>query len=306
MSSNKIATYGMEDMWQRFVMSGDTLDDMLRSGFGKFFISRVEQLAQRMKSLSATVKSTSHSLVYLTSGFVEMTIGGAGYRLGAGECLIIQAGQVFSIGEVDVDGGQGFIVVVHNDFIQGYTAPRNLFTDFEFLTAWGNPYICFEESQASNIVALFTRMYEEYEVLGLDHVRLMQACFYALLCELSFAYHPVRPQAPLASVSIANRFRTLLMEHIRTVNKVSDYAAMLNLSPNHLNKAVKQATGRTAASWTDEALVLEAKALLHQTDMPVSEIATSIGVADRSYFSRMFRRHTGDTPQAFRRKIEES
>jgi AraC-like DNA-binding protein len=87
---------------------------------------------------------------------------------------------------------------------------------------------------------------------------------------------------------------------------VAEYAALLHISPNHLNKSVKAATGKSPSRWIDEAIVLEAKVLLYQSQYTIGDIATELGLEDPSYFSRLFKKYEGITPQAFRSRIEKS
>jgi AraC-like DNA-binding protein len=65
-------------------------------------------------------------------------------------------------------------------------------------------------------------------------------------------------------------------------------------------------TGKASSRWIDETLVLEAKVLLHQTDLSVGEVAAALGLFDPSYFARLFKKNAGVTPGAFRKKIEKS
>lgn len=84
------------------------------------------------------------------------------------------------------------------------------------------------------------------------------------------------------------------------------YARLLHITPNHLNKTVKQLTGKTPTRWIDETLVLEAKMLLYQTGLSIGQVAEDIGMQDPSYFSRMFKKYEGVTPLAFRKMMQMS
>lgn len=46
---------------------------------------------------------------------------------------------------------------------------------------------------------------------------------------------------------------------LRAMHQVSEYAAQLHVTPNHLTKAVKATTGQAPAKWIEQSSVLEAK-----------------------------------------------
>ena len=90
-------------------------------------------------------------------------------------------------------------------------------------------------------------------------------------------------------------------EHLAEVlEHMNDYAAKLNISPNHLNKVVKGTTGKSTSNWIEEAIMLKAKMLLKCTGLHLSEIAAKVGIMDQSYFARKFKQHEGITPSEYR------
>jgi hypothetical protein len=71
-------------------------------------------------------------------------------------------------------------------------------------------------------------------------------------------------------------------------------------APAYVTTAVKQATGRTVGAWIAEERLAEARRRLLATDEYVEVIAERVGYADPSHFMRLFRRHHGVTPAAYR------
>lgn len=59
-------------------------------------------------------------------------------------------------------------------------------------------------------------------------------------------------------------------------------------------------TGRTVQEWIIERRMSEARVLLGGTDLPISEIARRVGVADAGYFARLFRTIHGVSPRRWR------
>jgi AraC-like DNA-binding protein len=81
---------------------------------------------------------------------------------------------------------------------------------------------------------------------------------------------------------------------------LQDVAAAVRRTPAYVTTAVKQATGRTVGGWIVEGRLAEARRRLLATDEYVEVIAERVGYADPSHFMRLFRRHHGVTPSAFR------
>ena len=143
-----------------------------------------------------------------------------------------------------------------------------------------------------------------YTTYGLTQLSLIQANVVTLLSEINQAYQPAVASSPSPAVLITNRFKELLFTHGKCYHLVTEYAGMLHITPNHLNKSVRQVTGKSPIKWIDETIVLEAKVLLYQTKLSVGEIAAQVGILDASHFSQLFRKYAAVTPTAFRRMIE--
>ncbi|MGI4867396.1 MAG: helix-turn-helix domain-containing protein [Janthinobacterium lividum] len=80
----------------------------------------------------------------------------------------------------------------------------------------------------------------------------------------------------------------------------ADYADRLAVHVNHLNKVLKEQTGRTTTDIIGGRVMQEAKILLKQTNWSVSEIANSLGFGEVAHFSNFFKRHAAQSPAAFR------
>lgn len=79
-----------------------------------------------------------------------------------------------------------------------------------------------------------------------------------------------------------------------------DVADAVGLTPGHLTTLVRRRTGRTVGEWIIERRMARARQLLTDTDLPVAEIATRVGVVDPGYFSRQFRTTHGASPRQWR------
>ena len=126
----------------------------------------------------------------------------------------------------------------------------------------------------------------------------------ALKMQPSDAY--TKPQN--AAARIASLFLELLERqfpvdspgHPLQLKTASDFATNLSVHVNHLNQTVRDVTGKSTTQHITERIVVEAKALLKNTDWSIAEIAYSLGFEYPNYFNSFFKKHTGIPPQRSR------
>jgi AraC-like DNA-binding protein len=293
-----IVTHDTRAFNEKYVQS----NSLLKPGFDKFFVVPVQDMIQLMKLPVPPVRTTTHSLIYLTEGDAVMTIGSETHTIFAHECLIVPAAQVFSFKKIDVN--KGYLCNFHNDMV--LSAPGQKARDLELLQIWANPRIILSPEVSGFVHNLFRRLLALYTENGINDKPLIQSYLLTLLSELNRVVQPAGRAPANQAVVIGRQFQNLVHTYFKTKHRVADYAAMLHISPNHLNKSVKAATGKSPSKWIDEAIVLEAKVLLYQSHQAISDVAAELGLQDPSYFSRLFKKYEGITPQAFRARIEKS
>ena len=109
--------------------------------------------------------------------------------------------------------------------------------------------------------------------------------------------------AGAADSELVRRFEALLEEHHLKRWSVADYAKALSVTPTHLNRVTRAATGDTASHLILNRLIREARRNLVYTNLPVSTIAYALGFDDPAYFSRVYAAATGLSPRAFRAQV---
>ena len=97
------------------------------------------------------------------------------------------------------------------------------------------------------------------------------------------------------------RFIVLVEEKFKYQRVLSDYAKDLCISTKHLSTLVKELSGRTAGSWIDSYVILEAKRLLISTDMSIQEVSEQLHFANQSFFGKFFKHNTGKSPSQYRK-----
>lgn len=83
--------------------------------------------------------------------------------------------------------------------------------------------------------------------------------------------------------------------------KLDDISAMLGFNTSYFSGLFKKETGKNFSDYLAQVRISQAKQLLIQEDMGVSEVATEVGYQDLKHFSRLFKRLTGLNPSEFRK-----
>ncbi len=287
-------------MLESFRSFGLKQNDVFNLNHEHFFITKLQELTGIPKFSVTPVRANKHTLIFLKSGFIFMKVGSHSIKVHHNECVIIPAGQVFSY---DYDEKskevEGHICAFDEDFLIG---SRDFLNTFEFLTIWGNPVIKLQGESAIHLFHSLKRILVEYAKNGLHNKLIIQAYLIAVLCDLNLNYLPLTDRKNKATVELTTRFKELLARKVNSIHRVSDYADMLHISPNHLNKTIKLNTQKSPSTWIRETLINEAKIMLFQTHFSIQEIAWELGIDDQSYFTRLFKKQEGMTPSDFRKK----
>lgn len=99
---------------------------------------------------------------------------------------------------------------------------------------------------------------------------------------------------------LVQQFRQLVEQHHTEWHHVADYAEALHVTPDHLNRTLKQLLGSTAKNFLQDRLIVAAKRLLFFTDQPAKSVGYALGFNEPANFSAFFKRCTGLSPTAFR------
>lgn len=112
-----------------------------------------------------------------------------------------------------------------------------------------------------------------------------------------------------ASLRIASLFMELLERQFPVddthqsieLRTPAEFANQLNIHVNHLNRAIKEMTGKTTSQMISDRLVQESKILLKQSNWNVSQVAFALGFNEVTHFNNFFKKHTQLSPTQFRK-----
>lgn len=161
-----------------------------------------------------------------------------------------------------------------------------------------------EVQQQAELTALIDNIHREIEAARPGRMRalLAHAGLLSIWLDRETEHGDVHDLSPDAARRLSMAYAALVERDFRAGKAISDYAALLGVTPTHLTRSCKVACGRSAQGLLLDRIHFEARRLLSETKRPVKDIANDLGFRSAAYFTRAFQNQTGTTPSAFRQR----
>ncbi|TKB48697.1 AraC family transcriptional regulator [Ferrimonas sediminicola] len=224
------------------------------------------------------------------------------YPYQSNSIIFINKGQVHAFDGDDTPRGK--LVIMTPEFFSASSA--NIRTSYfvpvhQSLTAL--PVLPLSTGLRESTRTLLNEMRKAMEE-GPDSSVIVQLLLSALLIRLA-----KQRESHLAHLSELQkeRFGEFLRQvdtHYTEIQEASQYAQRMHTSYKCLNQLCKACCGHTAKQLIDFRIILEIKRKLAMDGLSVQQTAFELGFEDITHFIKYFKRHTGNTPAAFKRQHE--
>ncbi|MEZ5071010.1 MAG: helix-turn-helix transcriptional regulator [Bacteroidales bacterium] len=300
-----IPTYDPLFLEQRFQNDGaQSFREHIHAPHETFHINRIEDyMAHRETGPgwdNRPFRQTVSNFVFLTGGTSIRSRGLQRYEIQEDDFFFVPAFEIMSIEDRN-PGVRGYFCHFEPSLLHPGRQNRDINVPYPFLRIAGHPLVRVAGESRDHALWLLNRLEMEYKRDRSCRKEIISAYLIALFEEL-LPLTSAEAQSPArAAHDLAARFHTALNLHILDKQRVGEYADLLRVSSETLNRSLKQTTGKSAGAWIQETLLLESKVLLVQSDLTVSEIADRLGQKQPSNFVRFFKSRTGFTPGEYRR-----
>jgi AraC-like DNA-binding protein len=163
------------------------------------------------------------------------------------------------------------------------------------------PYLPVPDPLLQHIVLVLQAALEGGSVAGQLYA---QSLTDALVVHFLRRYSAARPSRREVNGGLSpyklRRTTAYIQAHLAQELSLAQLAAVGQTSPAHFARLFKHATGLAPHQYVIACRMEQAKRLLAETDVPLSEIALQVGCTDQSHFSALFRAHVALTPKAYR------
>jgi AraC family transcriptional activator of pobA len=235
-----------------------------------------------------------HQFLVIEAGGGRTALDGHSHPLRAGLVLNVPAGCVH--GFSFTPGTRGWVVTLATEVLEA-----GLVDGEGLRPQLAHPAIA---GITDAIRSLVQAIFAEFDArrFARAHVLRAQSALLAGLVAREVSHRPAG--AAVETKPLQRRFEALVEAHFREHLSVRDYAHRLAVTPTHLSRVMRAATGRPASAAIEERLLREARRNLAYSHLSISEIAYQLGYQDPAYFSRVFSRGTGFSPRAFRTRLD--
>ncbi len=236
------------------------------------------------------------------TGSVDIELNHFAHKHSANTIFFKSPDKIFSISHPS-KGYYGYYVLFTEKFIEKVVPNFNyLQQQFPFLSG-GVSLFELNLDEAAEIKGLILKMEHELSQTITNTEWMIGSYLFQLFITAHRSYtrqdYIITEQNRLHS-SIFERFTKLVESHYKSIHGVKEYADMLHVTPNHLNRLIKKQSQKTASSVIQDRLVLEMKTMLKYSNKNISEIAFELNFTDVAHFSHFFKQATSLTPKSFR------
>lgn len=201
---------------------------------------------------------------------------------------------------------QGHYAIFNEEFFYQY----GKLSKYPVFQPNGNHVFKLDDGQLAWVLEKFQKMHEEINTAYEFKYDLLRALTQELI-HFGLKLNPLAPDHKVpanASQRIVSMFLELLerqfpideMHPKVKLRSASDFAEKLNVHTNHLNRSLKEITGKTTTELIADRILQESKILLKQTYWNISEIAFALGFTETTHFNNFFKKHTDLSPSRFR------
>lgn len=234
-------------------------------------------------------------IVYVTGGVLHMVLGGREYTAREGDCVVIPPGTEASCKSDERAGRHSHLSVgVQLRLSVSPNISERRLGEFSF---------CCDTHQTIQDGKGFQVKFEEL-IKAYGHGELdLAMCLYLQLCTM-LQSNVSEHRRPESGDIYARKILDYLNNNYTRRISIPKIASYLSITPEYASERFKAATGMTIIDYVNRRKIERAKGLLRSGGISIQYAGLSVGIENMSYFSRLFKKYEGVSPNEFRYSLQ--
>ncbi|MEJ5994939.1 helix-turn-helix transcriptional regulator [Pedobacter sp. Du54] len=266
-------------------------------------VSRFGPYLTEHEHLLTAHKHHFYHLVFFTEGEGKQYLDFKKFSIKPGIIYFMIPGQVHNW--VFKTPPNGYIINFSSTYFSSFLLDADYLSRFSFFSGQQDAQVLeLSLNTQQSITSIFEAILKE----GLTHSKANDDLVKTLLIQLFITIARFQNTLEPAMNNSYNHilmknFKDLIEANYKHLKLPKQYAALLYITPNHLNAVCNDFLQISAGNLIRNRILLEAKRLLINLDLRIGEIANQLNFTDQSYFIKFFKKHEGVTPEKFRKSI---
>ncbi len=281
--------------------------DFSRMG-DKYVCCRISTGGEPIPALSAPIRMRGMILILCRKGTLDVEINLKDYHCVPNTLVVIPPECLTKFYNLDYDNLDVSVVFIEAEFLSDVNIDLNAI-NVRSLIEQRSPLVVLSENE----LAVFNKHLELLELhadtdTGTIFSRNIARSLIAATCYrlLQFNFDRINnieiPEEPRSRrLTYVHDFMRLVHLNYTKHRSVSFYADALCISPKYLSLLVKESTGRSAAEWINEFVIIEAKNLLRFSGKNIQQVSYALNFSNQSSFGKYFKHLTGQSPSQYQK-----
>lgn len=217
-------------------------------------------------------------------------------------CIIMMSPSVIRQWTMKSSQISCFTFFFKESFLLEHLGNNSIFQKFQFFKQGANHVVPISNEEYTTLRPSFDDVLNINQSNSAHKKEIIRYGLISLLFKIADIYNVRFDGAIVTKDSYTNtveKFKSLINTNFIYERSVQFYADQMHITPKHLSKVVKSKTGRSPLFWINKAITLEAKALLQNSSLSISDVAYKLQFDDPSNFSKYFKRHTAYSPKLY-------
>lgn len=210
---------------------------------------------------------------------------------------ILIPGQILEIESIS-DDFEGICILMSKNFVSSLELPHSFQT---YMSVQENPIIPLTDNQFEAMISYCTMVSHVLEKKHPNKSEIIKHLTCAFFYGIGYYFHQIAENKVLSNdEALMQNFLKEVQLSYKRERKVLFYADKMNLTAGYLSTVIKKTSGKTAAEWIDDYVLLEAKALLKTTGMTIQQVSDELNFPSQSFFGKFFKRLANLSPKEYR------